>query len=437
MEVKEALEAKDAQQSAAATGGGSRRGRAAEESDEFYALIDALKAARTNKGDCAELLGYAKSHPSDSFKSVVAGKSKRCTLAQAITKLREALEAKIGPAQAIAVLEEVMQKRGWAAESASKPASASDTPVHKPDASAGSEAPTGRVADAHGGSDDRRAMPAEEMLAECKSIFGQHLRRAVEQFQRKDAVPDHYVPPAWPTEDRPTLSEWYRTAERASAYVTTFQTLSADRAARASALAEGIVRAWPRVKGADGKGKVRVWLMDGAGHFFFEVLRVLKESWPTELDSRVEFSLVDWVVAMNTYHADAIPCAKVLAGDIHALIKDCAACALPHCAYFNYSLTTTNGTTKGMYESGAFPGSKYDTRACMAATATSCSKLLGANADTSLMMLSFSAVRGGTRTAEKMGTEDKMREAFGDTLAATEVKSDRADFVTFTVSKKE
>jgi hypothetical protein len=169
--------------------------------------------------------------------------------------------------------------------------------------------------------------------------------------------------------------------------------------------------------------------MDGAGHFFFEVLRVLKESWPTELDNRVEFSLVDWVVAMNTYHADAIPCAKVLAGDIHALIKDCADCALPHCVYFNYSLTTTGTTTKGMYEPGAFPGSNYDTGDCMAATAASCSKLLGADADTHLMMLSFSAVRGGT--------EEKMREAFGDTLAVTKVSSDRQSVMTFTVRRRE
>ena len=132
---------------------------------------------------------------------------------------------------------------------------------------------------------------------------------------------------------------------------------------------------------------------------------------------------------MNTYHADAIPCAKVLAGDIHALIKDCAACALPHCVYFNYALTTTGMTTEGMYEPGAFPGSDYDAGDCMAATAASCSKLLGANADTHLM-LSFSVVRGGR------GTDAKMRVAFGDTLAATEVKSAWPIAMTFIINSK-
>jgi hypothetical protein len=61
---------------------------------EFHVLVDALKATGTNKGECAALLGYAKTNPGKSLQSVVAGKSKKCTLAQAIAKLKKALKAK-------------------------------------------------------------------------------------------------------------------------------------------------------------------------------------------------------------------------------------------------------------------------------------------------------------------------------------------------------
>jgi hypothetical protein len=78
---------------------------------------------------------------------------------------------------------------------------------------------------------------------------------------------------------------------------------------------------------------VRLWMLDGAGHALHALLCCLtaEKGWSDgDLDTRLEVTLVDSTRTLGEFQEWAIPCARVLVGDVGGLIKRAAAASLPH-----------------------------------------------------------------------------------------------------------
>jgi hypothetical protein len=135
-----------------------------------------------------------------------------------------------------------------------------------------------------------------------------------------------------PADGKPaTLSSWLHAATKAEAYTGRTQV---EAVVAARTLADGVLRASAALAattggGAHASGKVRVWMLDGAGDAVFGLLRTLKESsWSDdEIDTRLEVTLVERKRKMNGFHEHAIPCVTARRGDIHAAVEGCDAAA--------------------------------------------------------------------------------------------------------------
>jgi hypothetical protein len=226
-----------------------------------------------------------------------------------------------------------------------------------------------------------------------------------------------------------TLSGWLKFVDAAEVYSGAQSSVNAKRdlETRGGVLANAIA-----ARHTATEGRVRVWLMDGAGLVLFVLLKQLKENhkWSDgEIDTRLELTLVDCMSALSEYHAWAIPCANILRGNVHDAISTFPTEQLPHVVYFNYSNTSTSGTTQDMYVPGAYPGSRYGIRHCMRETMSSCRKIHTTSSGAATLV-SFSTVRSGVGNVAKM-----LAAAEAANLKAVPLLSNRCDYAMYTIAQ--
>jgi hypothetical protein len=121
-------------------------------------------------------------------------------------------------------------------------------------------------------------------------------------------------------------------------------------------------------------------MMDGDGFAVFSLLEALRAAWSdAELDARVQLSAVDQTQVLCDYHAWAIPCAELLAGNVHEIVD---AATVPDVACLDFS--PPNTTRSG--------GQPADDR--FAAIMTSCGKILNEHPSAGLMVAVATSVDG-------------------------------------------
>jgi hypothetical protein len=395
----------------------------------FVELVFQLQQQGMTDGFISELLGYSRRSGQRELGMVMNGRSRNITVSQAC-----------------AVLENAMKHRGWS--TAPHKSELDWTVVDEIER----DILDGRVICVSATRDDDSVLWASPCdLKNAVAAIGQQrskqsefhdgeggfyatVRHVVGSFASTDVVPAHApfrIPETGPAVAPRRLSEWCAGTTKAGVFPPDDgSTLRQDQHFRAELLAREVHRIFTTLAD-EGRPVVKVWMMDGAGHIVNGLLRSLLEQphWSeAELDERLELTLVDWNRAMNDYHAWAIPCAKVLRGNVHSIIANCEPPELPHVMYFNYSTTTTSGTVMADYEADAWQGGTYSTDDCMKDTISSCNTILE-NFGSAALIVGFSLAPGGRDTREKINTA-----ASNDKLSIRQVHTERLAFCTFVVT---
>jgi hypothetical protein len=175
------------------------------------------------------------------------------------------------------------------------------------------------------------------------------------------------------------LSRWLHIMNATKAYPYARGDISAIHETQVAPFVDAIVSTWEAMmvkSGPKAAPKVRVWMLDGAGHRVFHLLSKLEYKWSGALDDRLELTLVDHIQRTNDFHEWAIPCAHVRRGNAHALLAKTAAGDLPHVSFLNFSKTGAQHEAADMYEPGCLPPADFMTADQIKSVASSCEVLL-------------------------------------------------------------
>jgi hypothetical protein len=406
------------------TAGDGRTDRA-----RFVELVFQLQQQGMADSCISQLLGYSGGNGERELGMVMNGRSRNITASQAC-----------------AVLENAMKHRGWS--TAPDKSELDWTVVHNIERDilngriicgsaihvndSVSWATPGDLKNAVAAIGQQRSKQSE--FHDGEGGFYATVKHVAGSFAPTDVVPAHapfQISETGPAVAPRRLSEWCAGTTKAGVFPPDDgSTLRQDQHFRAELLANEVHRKFTTLAD-EGRPVVKVWMMDGAGHIVYRLLRSLLEQqhWSeAELDARLELTLVDWNRAMNDYHAWAIPCATVLRGNVHWIVANSKPPELPHVMYFNYSTTTTSGTVMAKYEAGAWPGGTYSTDECMKDTMSSCNTILE-NFGSAALIVGFSLAPGERDTREKIHTAAEHNKLF-----IRQVHTERLAFCTFAVT---
>jgi hypothetical protein len=149
----------------------------------------------------------------------------------------------------------------------------------------------------------------------------------------------------------PALSTWRRAVAAARVFARHSSAVRQYGEHPAARLAKTMIDAWVTARCAR---KVRLWMMDGDGFAVFSLLEALRAAWSdAELDARVQLTVVDQTQVLCDYHAWAIPCAELLAGNVreNKVSNSCNAmrCMKDHTRGFrNLQLSSSVSTRRPM-----------------------------------------------------------------------------------------